>query len=249
MSCYHDAADWFVTGRHQEHPEDWVGACPGCMPCHERHCTCRAHLDAGEYACPKCVGKVRSDLIDIERLMAAMPTEAVHRGVNSEAMMLVGPGADPEAWAWRRAAQAAREDVLLSSLEDADPHHPRTVLGFWEVAFREDYEQPTELEWTLSRCVDYLTGRLTTLGRDDEQDFPAFAREVRTCRSHMEAVLHDQAMGDPANVGCFDCGSQLERKLTTSGFEDVWTCKSCRRRYTYAEYNFALRAALEGKTA
>jgi hypothetical protein len=86
---------------------------------------------------------------------------------------------------------------------------------------------------------------LTDLARDPEQDINEFARDIRTCRAHLESVLHDQPKGDPANIGCFECGSGLERRLTDTGFEDHWTCKGCRRRYTYAEYNFALRAALE----
>ena len=79
----------------------------------------------------------------------------------------------------------------------------------------------------------------------EEAPFEDFARDVRRCRSHLENVLHDENQGDRANVGCFDCGGDLERRLTAGGFEDHWTCRRCRRRYTYAEYNFALRAALE----
>jgi hypothetical protein len=40
-----------------------------------------------------------------------------------------------------------------------------------------------------------------------------------------------------AQAGCGQCDQ--------GGFEDHWTCGGCKRRYTYAEYNFALRANLE----
>jgi hypothetical protein len=246
-TCYHDDGAWWVKGRHDEHPADWEGTCPGCQRCRERHCTCRKHLADGDQACPECVGHVRNDLRSIEDMMAAMPTEAVHRGVNSEAAMLTGPGADPEAWSWRKVtlARAGYDWALIPE----DDKHPRAVLGDWERMIREDYDQPTTLEWTVSRSVDYLTGLLTRLSRDEEQDFPLFAREIRRLCRHLEEALHDEPCGDRANVGCFDCGGALERKLTATGFEDQWTCRVCRRRYTYAEYNFALRAALEGRTA
>lgn len=255
MNCYHDQGEWFVKSRHLEHPIDWEGDCPGCQPCESRHCSCRKHLADGDNACPECVGEVREHLNDVERLSSLMPTEAVHRGVNSQAAMIVGPATDPESWSWRKVT-LARKGVAFADIPE-DDSHPRAVLGDWERMFREDYENPTSLEWTISRGVDYLLGILTRVARDDGQDFPLFAREIKRLKTHLESVLHDQAMGDRAGVGCFDCGGSLERKLTdrkgnssdhrrdTGGFEDVWTCRGCRRRYTYAEYNFALRAKLE----
>jgi hypothetical protein len=249
MSCYKYETGHYLRTRH-------VGACDGemcsgCEPCTDHHCNCRqnTHLQDGEQICAKCVGKIRADLNDIERLMAAMPTEATHRGIDSEAANLIGPAADPEAWSWRKVSAMQGRKDHISTIEDDDPHHPKTVLGTWERMIREDYEQPTNLYWTLSRCIDYLAGKLTTLARNPDQDITLLAREIRQCRAHLESVLHDQGMGDPANVGCFECGGSLERRLTTTGFEDHWTCKQCRRRYTYAEYNFALRAALEGQIA
>lgn len=179
-----------------------------------------------------------------------MPPEAIHRGAHSEAAMLAGPALDTAddiaAYGYRqRSIVAGRATGVLESTGQ----HPLNVLGTWEQMLREDYDQPSDEQMTVSSCVAYLDGQLNRIAQDEHQDFAQFVREISACRSHLEAVLRDHAMGDRAGVGCFDCGGQLERKLTTSGFEDRWTCRDCERRYTYAEYNFALRAALEGRTA
>ena len=227
------------------HVTDCAGeTCNGCLPCTEPHCgTCRrAHADV---TCAECVAATRDDLHAIAAMCDALPAEAEHRGVNGEAMMLLGPSADPEAWR-NRAMSAMRGRVDAAYLEDCrDEQHPTWVLGTWEQAWRDHLDQPTELAATLPRLVDYIDRHLHEMAGEAEVPFEDFARDLRGCRSHLEAVLHDKSQGDPANVGCFDCGAKIERRLTDKGFEDHWTCTRCRRRYTYAEYNFALRAALE----
>ena len=232
-----------VRGRHGIDCEG--DECKGCQPCHETHCCIcgRVHVVAG--ACPECVASVRDDLLTIAQLCDALPTEAVHRGVHSEAAMLWGPTADPEAWNFRKmSALMGRVDAAW--LEDCrDEQHPLWVLGTWEQMWREHLDQPTDLRATLTRLVDYLNARMHVMAATDEVPFEEFARDLRGCRAHVQNVLGDQAQGDRANIGCFECSGDLERKLTDHGFEDHWTCRRCRRRYTYAEYNFALRASLE----
>jgi hypothetical protein len=178
-------------------------------------------------------------------MCGALPTEVEHRGVNGEAMMLLGPSANPEAWR-NRAMSAMRGRVDAGYLDDCrDEAHPLWVLGTWEQLWRDHLDQPSDLRQTIGRAGDYLERQMHRMAEDDEVPFDDFAGDVRRCRSHLEAILHDQAQGDVANVGCFECGGDLERRLTDAGFEDHWTCRRCRRRYTYAEYNFALRASLE----
>ena len=133
-----------------------------------------------------------------------------------------------------------------------DEMHPLWTLAWIEQEWREALDQPTDLTVSIARSGDYIARTMhvvagLTVMPDGSQppELADAARRLRECRSHLEDVLHDKSMGDVANIGCFECGSKLERRLTASGFDDVWTCKGCRRRYTYAEYNFALRAALE----
>jgi hypothetical protein len=260
MSDCRATSDGYYT---DEHLDDCNGVgCRGCWPCVPvsahgdplNHCTARAkcsnHVEPGTLSCPRCVGRTRDALADIERLAADMPGEALERGVNSEAAMLAGPALDTAddiaAYGYRQRSIVAGR--VLGAIEHTG-RHPLNILGTWEQMLREDYQQPSRERMTVATVVAYLDGQLDRLAQDEEQDFGQFVREVTACRSHLEAVVRDHGMGDRAGVGCFDCGGQLERRLTTRGFEDHWTCRDCRRQYTYAEYNFALRAALEGRTA
>lgn len=87
-----------VVGRHDT---DCPGEeCRGCLPCTEPHCS-RCGIEHTEGACPKCIGEVRDDLTEVGRLVSNLPNESEHRGVESGAMMLLGPSADPESWGRR----------------------------------------------------------------------------------------------------------------------------------------------------
>lgn len=265
MTCKWNGTDQPRTlpGRHVT---DCAGeTCAGCLPCAEPHCgTCRrAHANV---TCAECVAGAREELAAIQRICGVLPSEASRRGVNGEAMMLNGPAANAEAWG-NQHMSALRGRLCkcvtrgqtcpafynrmcpdaAAYLEDArDEAHPLWVLGTWENVWRDALDQPSDLRQNVERASAYIGRHLHEMAERDEPDFAQFAVELRGCRAHLEAVIHDERQGDVANVGCFDCGGRLERKLTErDGFEDHWTCGRCRRRYTYAEYNFALRAALE----
>jgi hypothetical protein len=199
-------------------------------------------------ACAECLAAARADLREIGRLCDALPEEVEHRGVNGEALMLLGPVADPEAWGHVEASVAAGrlprdwQDHATSEL------HPLFVLGTWDMVYREAFDHDEAGALTLAGAVDYLDRNLTYAGGYPHVPFEDFARDLRRCVGHLEAVLHDQERGVRANVPCFECGSDLERRLGKAGFDDHWTCRNtrCERRtYTIAEFNFALRAALE----
>lgn len=219
--------------------------CRGCLPCPEPHCrVCnREHSDG---ACPECVASTRADLREIGRLCDALPEEVEHRGVDGEAMVLLGPAADYEARG-HLAASVASGRVPADYLESADSEiHPLITLGTWDAVWRDalEHDDPNE-RLTIAAAVEYLDRTMAYMAGYEHVPFEDFARDVRRCVAKLEAVLHDQAYGDRANVGCFECKGDLERKIGAQGFDDFWTCQRCRRRYSYAEYNFALRAAIE----
>ena len=218
--------------------------------CPERHCgTCgRRHVK--ELNCPTCVGETRTDLIDIVKRAAQLPSEATEKGINSEAAMLDGATADVAAWRQRRTYgyRDVTDHDKFGNLVFPDrlgENSPLWVLGTWDLLVTEHYGHKRTKRITLERARDYLAANLTDLAQDPDFPFDALVTELRKCRGHLEDVLHDSRLGDIAGVGCFDCGGDLERRLTKAGFDDHWTCKRCHRRYTYAEYNFALRASLE----
>jgi hypothetical protein len=241
-----------LPGRHTngcEHHD----ACDGCLPCPHPHCrVCRrTHTPAA--VCTDCLHAVRTDLTTIRDLAAneRLLAQAVHTsGVNSPAFNLAGPTANREAWTHRALAAVlaplrglTTDDGYLQ--DNQDELHPTWVLAGWVQDWRDYLQQPTDLDLTLNRSLDWLLDHLHELAHSTDPSFDQFAGEVAAVRAHLQAVLHDQAQGDTANVGCFDCGGTLERKLVADGFEDAWTCRRCHRRYTYAEYMFAIRATLE----
>lgn len=249
--CYTYEGQHYLRDRHE--PE-CGGDCSGCSLCPEPHCTarrnCREHVDHGQLTCPKCIGRTREDLAEIERMYSLLPDEAVIEGVDSEAAMLAGPAIDT---AEDMEAEKHRQmSIAVGRISgDVEPHgqHPVTVLGWWDIAFREDYDQPTGLRITVSRSVAYLSSMLGIIAQDPEQDWPVFAREVRACRSHLEAVLHD---GEQVEKGapCPTCRDEREdgdpeppalvlqrQDKDTSGAKDRWVCRRDRNhRWSVAEY-------------
>jgi ribosomal protein L37AE/L43A len=209
-----------------------------------------AHVTAdgrgADQTCATCLGATRDALGAVVELSARLLDEATHKGVRSEAANLHGAAADTtDAFeAWRNRQMSALMD-RIPPLPDDDGLHPLWVLGGWETLVREHYDQPSEDRISVQTARDYLAGHLTRLAHDEDFPFDELAGEVRRCRGHLEDVLHDQPRGDYAAVGCFECGADLERRLTKAGFEDVWTCRRCRRTYTHAAYMLAIRARLE----
>lgn len=270
MSCTYtgDTTPRIVRGRHrdgcpsQRDPEIVAAEatlCIGCQPCTEPHCRVCGRNHA-PHTCPDCLTATRTNLTNIGRRTRELPHEVLNRGINGEAMTLIGPATSPESWAHHKASAAAGrigkdwfEELTRrrpdGTIEILAPTHPLFVLGTWDMRWRATLGHDTNDTLTLAGAIAYLDTNLTYMADHVGLPFEEFVADINRCITHLEAVLHDQAYGDRANVGCFDCGGKLERKLTKTGLEDVWTCDRCRRRYTHAEYNFALRASLETELA
>lgn len=259
QGCYRDGeGDWLVD----VHEDDCTDGdtCRGCAPCRvdgdgnpTRHCAaCRGvgvHLGTGELVCPYCVADTRADLATIEQLYALMPTEAVHHGVDSEAAALAGPVPDVGQWLAERAAAIAGGWWHGAVLEWLDPHHPLTVLGWWDMAIREDYDSPTDERVTVTGAVAYLSSQLTAIARDPHQDFPVMAKEIRTCRVHLETVGHDSRTPE-LGAPCPRCPADEDRKpprlvhhrnaADTTGAQDRWVCPANGAHWWY-EADYRLR--------
>ena len=265
--CYRDTEGWWRAGRHEEHPADWEGACPGCEPCEPRdeqgnpldHCTargsCGEHVPRGVLTCNRCIGKARATLTTIETLSAVLIDEAIEVGVDSEAANLAGPAADPEAVMWRRTTAARphfdADGILVHSFGSVaydEELHPLSVLGTWDFMLREDYDLPTGLQVTVSRSVAFLSGLLTKFANDKHQDFPLFVREIGACRAHLEDVLHE---GHRVERGarCAKCQAtnliKRYRDNDKTGAKDVWFCPAAECRDELSEGEYRLYVARE----
>lgn len=233
--------------------------CEDCTACPETHCrVCNLEHQDQYGTCGGCLAEVRDTLREIRRLCDDLPEEVEVRGVDGEAFNLLGPVTDPEAWGHRAASilsgrivpmdcDARDIDDVRAWLDRADhERHPLWTVTTWAMCYRDAFghDEPTTAV-NLATEIGYLERNLTYAGALVDVPFEDFARDLRASLAHTQRVLHDEERGEFANANCFDCGHTLERKLGASGFDDAWTCRGCRRRYSIADYNLALRAKLE----
>lgn len=160
-----------------------------------RHCRvrtrCAAHLRWDEYACPECVGKTRANLETMTDLMALMPDEALHRGIESEPANLAGPHADYVTTQWRL-VNASRAGETVEEWDDRDPY---TCLTMHERTIREDlgHDDTLLVSPNLTDASGYLMWVLTDLARSEGGAIVlgALLADTARLRSHMEAALSD----------------------------------------------------------
>lgn len=288
-SCRWDGERGWLT---VEHERDCSAiACGGCKPCPKTHCamrgSCPSHVEAeaGLRTCPRCVGAVRRDLGLLGDLYAVAATVVTARtwdvgtlleevevvGVESEALNLVGPAADPGQFAERRRRMAASYDdrgwcewPRIEVMADDDPHHPYAVLGRWDMAMREQYGPQTDLFITVTSALDYLTGLLAG-PFPHEDEFEDFAREIAGCRNHLEGVIHDSRAPESGRP-CPRCaesagkGPRLQKRYaehlklkqdercqrdgcrTCAGRDDTWHCPDVPEHW-WPEEDYRLRVA------
>lgn len=241
-----------VPGRHTGACQD--EACSGCAPCERSHCrVCGVAHDAG--TCPECMAETRSALREIGRLCGSLPEEVEHRGVEGEAMMLLGPAANPEARGHLEASVAAGRvspDYLAEAIGET---HPVWVLGTWEMVWRDALDHDEAEMVTLAAAVTYLDRTMSYMGTFQHVPFEDFARDLRRCLGHLEAVLHE---GEQIDNGapCMTCRADLRRvwngdlmpwaKKTEphpeKARDDGWACPRCRRWHTENQYRTAVLA-------
>lgn len=187
-----------------------------------RHCTarrsCSWHVGADELTCGRCLASARLDLRWIGDLTPLLMTQALGDGVASEAAALAGPATDPRSWAGRRLAQGRhltawlladriteqQAAIAMANLEEDDKRHAERLVTTWARMMAEDYHHPLPERMTMSWCVEYLDRNLHRIAQDTEQDFPLLRRELKKCRQHLEAVLHNDEQRD-RGAPCPDC--------------------------------------------
>lgn len=227
-----------IVGRHDD--DCSRDECAGCQPCIEPHCRI-CGIAHSEGACAECLAEARGNLHEIARMCDSLPDEVEHRGTDGEAMMLLGPVADPEARGHLEASIAAGR-VPADYLEAADSdQHPLFVLGSWDSVWRDALEHDEAETLTLVGAVDYLDRTMTYMGGYEHVPFEDFARDLRRCVAHLEAVLHDGEQLD-RGAPCMKCGRPLTRTWGAEEKADGWECRRCREQSTAAQYQLAVKA-------
>lgn len=242
MNMTADRCKWMGSGRPRVLPgrhNDGCGdeTCPGCLPCPMDHCrVCGVEHASG--GCPNCREEVRDNLATLVRLCRNLPAEVEHRGVESEAMNLLGPAADPESWGHVEASVTCGRLPVEWQAAD-DERHPRFVLGTWEMVYRDAFDQQTDALVTIHDAADYLDRQLTRAAAEPWVPFEDFAKDLRACVGHIEAVLHDGEQVD-RGAPCMKCGRALERTWGMDANKDGWKCTRCNTTSTEAQYRFAV---------
>lgn len=259
MSCKWNGREnpRILPGRHGDDCPG--GHCDGCQPCSETHCcVCRRTHVEGR-TCAECLAEVREDLSAIRVLCGALPSEVRHRGVNGQAMTLLGIAADPEAWqhveasylagrlpeGWIETSHGKECPTLVNEPClgcKGDERHPLAVLGTWEMVWRDYLEHESDAKITATDAAAYLDQQMTYMAQQDEVPFEDFARDLRRCRAHLEDVLH---AGDRDETGapCVQCREPMVRVVTDQGAQDAYHCKRCYRTVTGNQYRYAIGVA------
>jgi hypothetical protein len=170
------------------------------------------------------------------------------------AMVMLGPGADIEAWGYvqlsaivgrlklgiRGTTEHQRKlELDAIAVEDLEP--PLSFLASWADIVREARGQaPSTRRASIGDEIDYLRSALDwMLSVNDEGEMwfiqvEDFARGLRKVRRAMEAVLHDGERADRINARCKECDEAPQlcvRKAEGVDGRDFWQCPSCRQGY------------------
>lgn len=217
-------------------PGEWH--CGGCLPCDRSHCrVCGVEHSAG--VCGGCLTAIRDDLAAIRRMHPQLLVEATHRGVHSEAADLAGPAADPEARGHLEASVAAGRIPADRLGDPLGELHPLVVLGTWSMVYRDAWDLDTDARVEVVEAAAWLDRMLARAAAEEWVPVEDFARDLRRCRAHVEAVLHDGEQHD-YGAPCMTCGATLERVWGEVAARDGWTCRRCRRAYSEGEYRLAV---------
>ncbi len=170
---------------------------------------------------PQHLGHLRSPSYDSDR-----PGASDGRPLpGGDILALLGPGSP--GWA-----------ESTHSTKDGDPLSVSFELGWWAMEWQELRGEHEAL-----RTVDKAAGYLEVHARwaaTSHPGFDAYLRDLRTLHGALERATARHKRDERTNTDCFHCGGVLTRRTQPDGLLDTdATCRTCRRRYTPAEYLLA----------
>lgn len=196
-------------------------------PCPQPHCVLcrRRHLDTSHpLTCDECIGEVRNDLHDILWSCRHLRWQAV-RGGGDGRLIAAAPIPGGDAMVMMTRAGADYQDLIWNP--ELDRQHrgvvvpPLLPLLGWEHQWRTYFDQKQrtrpqlgqQARHPLTAVIHYLADHLTKMAQvTDGPDWPGMARGIGDLRRQLEAVLHDEEVGEQG-VSCFECGDTLVRRF------------------------------------
>jgi hypothetical protein len=194
--------------------------------------------------CVRCLGRVRSGLVRVERLFALLP--AMLTDMSGSGLTVLVRGEDLHG--------LPAEDVLVmlgpgspsGSGHPSDPPAVAFELAWWARDWAEVRGEASGLPVSVPQSVAWLSQRAGWAAAHHPA-FDEFASDVRRIMLRLEDVT---AMSERPETGppCPYCRASLLREFTDRGLADDWLCPRCRRAFGPAQYLLAVRAALEAET-
>lgn len=216
MSCRYDAEAGYLRADGE--------------PCWERHCLSCGSRHVDQLTCAWCVGQARETLREIGRLCELLPEEVEVKGVQSEAMVLLGPACDVEARGHLEASVAAGR-LSADYLEDADDeHHPLLVLGNSQMEWEAELDHESTSKVTVSGALHYLGVNLTDMAQWPHITIADHWAAWVACLGHLRSVLRDTGQ-EVTGAPCPTC----HRHLRLDG--EMWVCRECRTTRDQVQYD------------
>lgn len=175
-------------------------------------------------------GNIARHLRRIEDLYAELPWQALASTNDNlfpggESLNMLAGASSPQDWQVVYAYLEARDDRGLTQYADAqDEQHPVVLLAYWTRVIREERDQPTSLDPTLSREADYLRKnldwmtRINPFGQPQWPEVFQLEEDLRGIVRRIENLLSVGTRADTDAAPCFRdltdgdrCGGTLAR--------------------------------------
>lgn len=210
--------------------------------------------------------QIGSHLTAISAMFDGLQEEAESRHNDREfpggdAMVLLGPGADVEAFGYVQISALVgridERDVVVPEKYDLEP--PLAFLASWEAVLREERNQPVWLAPTIDRSIKYIRDSIDWMfSQDDDGDLRFLAVDdladgLRKVRRRMEDILKDGARADFTRVNCTaevcETHPRLMKLWAAQVRWDRYRCPMCRTEYTPAQFEMAKSQAMFSRGA
>ncbi len=190
---------------------------------------------------------IAKDLSLIATMFAALKTEAINRAGDPDipggaAMVMLGPGADVEAWSYyRMSAMFGRLSIdsdTRDEIERMGIEPPLSFLASWADIVREERGgKPATKRARIGDEIAYLRASLDWMLSTNEDGEPwwiqveDFATRLNQVRRTMENVLHDGDRSERIRAKCKDCDERprlcVKRGEAKDGSQDHFYCPNC----------------------
>lgn len=209
---------------------------------------------------------IAKDLRAIKVMFRDLRTEAENHADDpdipgGEAMFLLGPTADVEAWGYMKMSilMGRLDPEAAEGMRKGELEPPLSFLASWTDIVREERDQPTDLRATVDREADYLLNSIDWMLSLDEYDEPRFlqvddfANGLKDIRRGMENVLRDGERSELARVTCVndECAEKprLVKVYADDAVNDHHKCPACRQPYDFDEFVRAAKIHAFSETA